>query len=45
MGDPNYLDLGDHGGIPWRYDIPRHFLDHAVARTLNRDDDDTHDCD
>lgn len=30
----NTLDLGNHGGVPWRPTAPRHFLDRAVARAL-----------
>lgn len=31
----NTIDFGDGGGVPWSYDVPRHFLDRAVARVLD----------
>jgi len=32
-------------GVPWRPTAPRHFLDQAVARILEHEHDDGHDCD
>ena len=36
--EPNLIEI-ETTTVPWRYDVPRYFLDQAVARKLDKDDD------